>query len=109
MPSGVMPHCQPCLLVWSLTIGHAVWRDASLSAMSAVVVPRYRPCLLMWWPTIDQACWSNATTTDIFTNRVQMEEGWLQVWCYLYRGDITSDMPADLVQLLDMPACTVQL
>ena len=38
-----------------------------------------------------------------------MEEGWLQVWCYLYRGAITSDMPADLVSLLDMSACTVQL
>ena len=38
-----------------------------------------------------------------------MEEGWLQVWCYLYRGAIISDMSADPVHLADMPACTVQL
>ena len=38
-----------------------------------------------------------------------MEEGWLQVWCYSYRGVITSDISADPVPLSDMPACTVQL
>ena len=37
-----------------------------------------------------------------------MEEGWLQVWCYLYRGAIISDMSADPVLLSDMPACTAQ-
>ena len=38
-----------------------------------------------------------------------MEEGWLQVWCYLYRGAIISDMSDDPVPLSDMPACTIQL
>ena len=38
-----------------------------------------------------------------------MEEGWLQVWCYLYRGAIISDMSDDPVPLSDMPACTMQL
>ena len=38
-----------------------------------------------------------------------MEERLLQVWCYLYRGAITSDMSADAVPLSRMPACTVQL
>ena len=49
------------------------------------------------------------TSTDILTSWVQREEGWLQVWCYSYRGTITSDMSAVLVPLSDMPACTVQL
>ena len=49
------------------------------------------------------------TSTDILTSWVQTEEGWLQVWCYSYRGAITSDMSSDLVPLSDMPACTVQL
>ena len=43
------------------------------------------------------------------TSRVQMEEGWLQVMCYLYRGTITSDMSADPVHLSDMLAFTVKL
>ena len=38
-----------------------------------------------------------------------MKEGWLQVWCYSYRGAITSNMSANPVLLSDMPACTVQL
>ena len=38
-----------------------------------------------------------------------MEEGWLQVWCYSYRGAITLDMFANLVPFSDMPVCTVQL
>ena len=38
-----------------------------------------------------------------------MKEGWLQVWCYLYRGAIISDMSDDLVPLSDMPACRMQL
>ena len=46
---------------------------------------------------------------DILTSWVQMEEGWLQVWCYSYRGAITSDMSADPVPLSDRPAFTVQL
>ena len=35
MPSGVVPHCRSCLLVWCLTIGHACWRATSLYAMPA--------------------------------------------------------------------------
>ena len=38
-----------------------------------------------------------------------MEEGWLQVWCYLYSGAIISDMSDNLVPLSDMPSCTMQL
>ena len=49
------------------------------------------------------------TSIDILTSWVQMEEGWLQVWCYSYRGAITSDMSADPVPLSDTPAFTVQL
>ena len=37
-----------------------------------------------------------------------MEEGWLQVWCYLDRGAIISDVSDDPVPLSDMPACTMQ-
>ena len=48
------------------------------------------------------------TSTDFLTSWVQREEGWLQVWCYSYRGAATSDMSADPVPLSDMPACTVQ-
>ena len=49
------------------------------------------------------------TSTDILASWVQREEGWLQIWCFSKGGAITSDMPADLVPLSDMPACTVQL
>ena len=38
-----------------------------------------------------------------------MEEGWLQAWCYLYRGAVISDMSDDLVPLSNMPAHTMQL
>ena len=38
-----------------------------------------------------------------------MEEGWLQVWCYLYRGAIISDMSDETVPLSDMPAYIMQL
>ena len=38
-----------------------------------------------------------------------MDEGWLQVWCYLYIGVITSDMMADPVPISDMIACIAQL
>ena len=113
MPAGVLPHYQPCLLVWCHTIDHAVWRGASLSAMHAGVLPHYRTCMLLWCLTIGHACWSNANTSNISTSRVQMEEGWLQVWCYFYRGAITSDMPADPMPLVQCNsirhACWVRL
>ena len=102
MPSGVVPHYQPCLLVCCLTIGHAFWCGASSSTMPVSVGPHSRPCLLAWYLTIGHC-------NQHFTSRVQMEEGRLQVWCFLYRGTITSEMSADLVPLSDMPSCTMQL
>ena len=96
---GLVPYYQPCMLEWCLTIGHAFWCSASLKVMSSGVAPHYRPYLLAWYLTIGHACWSV----------LQREEEWLQVWCYSYRGAITSDMSADPVPLSDMPAYTVQL
>ena len=78
------PYYQPCLLVCCLTIGHAFWCGPSLSTMPIGVVPHYRPCLLI-------SCDCNRH----FTSYVQIE-GWLQIWYYLYRGVITSDMFAEL-------------
>ena len=100
MPSGEVPHYQPCLLcgahfrpclhyqpcilVWSLTIGHAFSCGASLSALPVGVVPHYRSCMLAWYLTIGHACWSIATATDIFLAEFRWKkEG---VWCYLYSG-----------------------
>ena len=78
--------------------------------MSSGVLPQYRPCLLAWYLTNDPACWSFfCSSIDILTSLVQTEEGWLQSWCYSYRGAITSDMFADPVPFSDMPACSVQL
>ena len=98
MPSGVVPHYNSCLLVWCLIISDACWCGSSQWTMSVDVVSRYRPCLLV-----------NCHCNQHFTSLVQMEKGWFQVWCYLYRGAIISDMPVDPVQLSDMSACTVQL
>ena len=42
----MMSHDQPCLLVWRLTIGHAFWFEASLSAMPSGVLSHHRPRLL---------------------------------------------------------------
>ena len=74
----MVPHYQPCLLLWCLTIGHVFWCGASLSAISAGVVitigdtfwcgtslsgmhvgvvPHYRPCLLAWYLIISHFCW----------------------------------------------------
>ena len=65
--------------------------------MSVDVVPKYRPA-----GPLPQC-------NPYLTCRVQIGERWFQVWCYLYRGAITSDMSADPVPLSHMPACTVQL
>ena len=108
MPSGLMPHYQPCLLVCCLTIGHAFWCCASSSTMPVGVVPHDRPCLLVWYLTICHA-FCKCHCNQHFTSRVQTEEGWLQVWCYLYSGAIISDMSDNPVPLLDMPSCTTQL
>ena len=104
MPSGVVPHHQPCLLVCCLTIGHALWCGASSSTMPVGVVPHFRPCLLAWYLTICHAFWSMATAINIL-----LEEGWLQVWYFLYRGAIISDMSDDPVPLSDMPSWRMQL
>ena len=57
MPSGVVPHYQPCLLVCCITIGHAFWYGASLSAKPSIMVPHYRPCFLVWCLIISHFCW----------------------------------------------------
>ena len=113
MASGVVSYYQPYLLVYCLTIGHAFWRGASLATMPNCVLLHYRSCLLVWYLIINHACWCgsllytmpvggvphyrlcllvNCHCNQYFTGRVQMEEGWLQVWCYLYRGVIISVM-----------------
>ena len=51
----------------------------------------------------------NCHCNQYLTSRVQMEEGLLQVWCYLHKGAIISGMYDDPVPLSDMPACTIQL
>ena len=107
MPYRVVPHYQPCILVWCLTIGHAFSCGASLSALSVGVVPHYRPCLLAWYLTIGHACWSIVIATDILLVECRWKKD--GVWCYLYSGAIISDMSADTMPLLNMPACTVQL
>ena len=66
--------------------------------MPVGVVPHYMPCLLV-----------NCHSNQHFTSQVQMEEGWLQVWCYLYRGAIIIDMSDSPVPLSDMPSFTMQL
>ena len=120
VPAGVVLHYRSCLLVWHLTISHACWWCASLWAMPSGVVPHCRSCLLVWCLTIGHACWRGislylmpagpfCTSTDILTSWVQREGECLQVWCYSYRGAITSDMSADPMPLSDMPACTVHL
>ena len=77
--------------------------------MPVGVLPHYRPCLLAWCLTIVHGLLVSCHCNSHFSSRVQMQEGWLQVWCYFYRGAITSDMSADPVPLSDMPACTMQL
>ena len=97
MPIGVLPHYRSCLLVWCLIINHVCWYASSLT-MPVGVVPHYMPCLLV-----------NCQCNHHFTSRVQMEEGWLQVWCYQYKGCIISDLSDVTMPLSDLPACTMQL
>ena len=84
-----------CLPIFYHSILHACWCCVSLFAIPAYMVSHYKPCLLVWCLTIGHVCWSVATATDILTSWVQIE-GWLQIWCYLYRGVITSDMFIEL-------------
>ena len=55
IPECMVSHYQPCLLVWSLTIGHAFWCDASLSVMPSGVLSLHRPRLLVWSLIINHA------------------------------------------------------
>ena len=105
MPSRVVPHYQPCILVWCLTIGDAFSCGASLSALPVGVVPHYRPCLLAWYLTTGNACRSIATATDILLVECRCKKDGVKV----YRGAIISDLSADTAPLSDMPVCTVQL
>ena len=65
MPSSVVPHYQPCLLVFCFTICHAFWYSASLQAMPSGVVPHYQPCLLVCCLTICHAYWCGALQSSI--------------------------------------------
>ena len=103
------------LLVWCLTISRVCWYGVSLSTVPAGVVLHIGHTF--WFGTSLSAMPVGVTmlagpfcnSTNILTSWVQTEMGWLQVWCYSYRGAITSDMFANLVPLSDMPACIVQL
>ena len=61
MPSGVVSHCMPCLLVWCLTVGHDFWCGASPQTVVVGVDL-----------TIGHACWSIGTSTNILL----FECGW---------------------------------
>ena len=65
MSAGVVLLYLPYLLVWCLTISHAFWCGASLSAMPLGVVPHYRTFLLVWCLTIGHAFWSGASLSFI--------------------------------------------
>ena len=115
IPSGVVSHYQLCLLVWCLIINITCWCVASLSTMSSGVVPYYKSCLLVRCLNISNACWCGSTLytmpvalhltighaccNRLITSQMQMEEVWLQVWCYLCRGAIISDMSLDPLPL----------
>ena len=75
MPSGVVPHYQPCLLVYCLTIGHAFCCGTSSSTMPVGVVPHYRPCLLAWYLTIGHAFWSIAIAINILRVECRWKKG----------------------------------
>ena len=77
----MVSNCQPYLLVWCLTIGHAFWCGTSLSAMSVGVVPHYRSCLLVWCLTIRHACWCGASLSDMPVGVVPHCRPCLLVWC----------------------------
>ena len=95
VPAGVEPYYRPCLLVWCLIISHAFWCVVTPWATPSGVAPHHQPWPLVWCLTISHVWWSVATATNIFTSWVQIG-GLLQIWCYLYRGVITSDMFAEL-------------
>ena len=65
MPSDVVPHNSPCLLVWCLAISHVCWCVASRKAMPSGMVPHYQPCLLLWCLTIGHVFWCGASLSAI--------------------------------------------
>ena len=79
MPSGVVPHYRPCLLMWCLLIGHAFRCSVSLSAMHAGDLPQYRPCLLVWCLII-HACWFVASLYAMPSGVVPHYQPYLLVW-----------------------------
>ena len=118
-PACVVSRYHLYLLVWCHTIGIAFLCGASLSAMRSGVLLYYRSCVLVCCLTIGHALFSDVSLSTVpvcvlphcnrhFTSQLQIE-GLLQVWYYLLRGVIASDMFADLVLLSDSTACTVHL
>ena len=75
MPSGVLAHYQPCLLVCCLTIGHAFWCGASASTIPVVVVSHYRPCMLAWHLTLGHGFRSIATAINILLVKCRWKKG----------------------------------
>ena len=102
IPAGMMSHCQPCFLVWCLTIGHAFlcgaslsavpagvvphyihgfWCGASLSAMSVGVGPPYRWCFLVSCLTVGHAFLCDALLLAMPVGVVPFYQQCLLVWC----------------------------
>ena len=74
IPACMVSHYQPCLLVWSLTIGHAFWCDASLTA-------HLQPCLLVCCLTIGHAIWCGASLEAMPSGVMPHYQPYLLVCC----------------------------
>ena len=61
MPSGVVLHYQPCLLVWCLTIGNAFWCVSRYQLCLLVLYLLIKSYLLVWCFTISHVCWCGAS------------------------------------------------
>ena len=96
MPSGLVPYYQSCLLVWCLTLGHAFWCGASLSALPA------------WYLTICLTCWSVATATEILLVECRWKKDGYKPGATFTEVHITSDMSSDPVPLSDTICMHVQ-
>ena len=84
IPACMVSHYQPCLLVWSLTIGHAFWCDASLSAISSGVLSyynEYRPSLLVWSLIINHAHWCGASLYTMSVGQLPLQPTFLLIEC----------------------------
>ena len=77
IPACMVSHYQPCLLVWSLNIGHAFWFDASLSAMPSGVLSNHRPRLLAWSLIIDHAHWCGASLYAMSAGQLPLQPTFL--------------------------------